>query len=273
MAAKAAEHVNNAFGGQNWREMGRSATTQDWFHILALAPDWLESEMRFTSGLLHGVGLGAGRFSPDEGKNFSQRQVATMAVSMWGIARVLNLLTSGDAHYENPFGLVTKDKDGRDIVFSMRTIPTDILHAASDPMGFLTGRTSPVLRTAREFITGRNEYDQKLTDAQKYVDLQISQFVRLGVFGRWDKPYKTMTRDYEARTLEAFYGFLQKGFVYRGLKPVYWCIHDRTTLAEAEVEYEQHTSPSVYVRYSKINEAGAPHLASEMWGISAANLI
>jgi isoleucyl-tRNA synthetase len=86
--------------------------------------------------------------------------------------------------------------------------------------------------------------------AQKYVDLQISQFVRLGVFGRWDKPYMTMTRDYEARTLEAFYGFLEKGFVYRGLKPVYWCIHDRTTLAEAEVEYEQHTSPSIYVRYA-----------------------
>ena len=91
--------------------------------------------------------------------------------------------------------------------------------------------------------------------AQKYVDLQISQFVRLGVFGRWDKPYKTMARDYEARTLEAFYGFLQKGFVYRGLKPVYWCIHDRTTLAEAEVEYEQHTSPSVYVRYKLTSDA------------------
>jgi isoleucyl-tRNA synthetase len=58
-----------------------------------------------------------------------------------------------------------------------------------------------------------------------------------------------MARDYEARTLEAFYGFLEKGFVYRGLKPVYWCIHDRTALAEAEVEYEMHTSPSVYVRY------------------------
>jgi isoleucyl-tRNA synthetase len=85
--------------------------------------------------------------------------------------------------------------------------------------------------------------------AQKYVDLQTSQLVRLGCFGRWDKPYKTMARDYEARTLEAFYGFLEKGFVYRGLKPVYWCIHDRTALAEAEVEYEMHTSPSVYVRY------------------------
>jgi isoleucyl-tRNA synthetase len=85
--------------------------------------------------------------------------------------------------------------------------------------------------------------------AQKYVDLQTTQFERIGVFGRWDTPYKTMARDYEARTLEAFYGFLEKGFVYRGLKPVYWCTHDRTALAEAEVEYEMHTSPSIYVRY------------------------
>src|ERR1017187_5230942 len=93
--------------------------------------------------------------------------------------------------------------------------------------------------------------------AQKYVDLQTSQFVRIGVFGRWDNPYKTMSRDYEARTLEAFYGFLEKGFVYRGLKPVYSWIHDRTALAEAEVEYEMHTSPSVYVRYRLTSEAAA----------------
>ncbi|MGA2849525.1 MAG: isoleucine--tRNA ligase [Terracidiphilus sp.] len=97
--------------------------------------------------------------------------------------------------------------------------------------------------------------------AQKYVDLQTSQLLRLGVFGRWDKPYKTMDRDYEARTLEAFYGFLEKGFVYRGLKPVYWCIHDRTTLAEAEVEYENHTSPSVYVRYKLTSDPEAIHPA------------
>ena len=85
--------------------------------------------------------------------------------------------------------------------------------------------------------------------AQKYIDLQTSQFERIACIGRWDAPYKTMSRDYEARTLEAFYGFLEKGFVYRGLKPVYWCIHDHTALAEAEVEYAMHTSPSVYVRY------------------------
>ena len=101
--------------------------------------------------------------------------------------------------------------------------------------------------------------------AQKYVDLQTEQFERIGCFGRWDKPYLTMSRDYEARTLEAFYGFLEKGFVYRGLKPVYWCIHDRTALAEAEVEYEMHTSPSVYVRYRLTSDpaAIAPALAGK----------
>ncbi len=96
---------------------------------------------------------------------------------------------------------------------------------------------------ADEFLRHCREY------AQKYIDLQTSQFVRLGVFGRWDMPYTTMSRDYEARTLETFYRFLEGGFVYRGLKPVYWCIHDRTALADAEIEYEQHSSPSIYVRY------------------------
>ena len=93
--------------------------------------------------------------------------------------------------------------------------------------------------------------------AQKYVDLQTEQFERIGCFGRWETPYKTMARSYEARTLEAFYGFLEKGFVYRGLKPVYWCIHDRTALAEAEVEYANHTSPSVYVRYRLTSDPAA----------------
>jgi isoleucyl-tRNA synthetase len=99
--------------------------------------------------------------------------------------------------------------------------------------------------------------------AQKYVDLQTSQFERIGCFGRWQRPYKTMSRDYEAHTLEAFYGFLEKGFIYRGLKPVYWCIHDRTALAEAEVEYANHTSPSIYVRYRLTSDpaAIAPALA------------
>src|SRR5271170_5027373 len=85
--------------------------------------------------------------------------------------------------------------------------------------------------------------------AQKYLDLQREQFIRLGCFGRWFEPYSTMDPVYEARIAETFFHFFENGFVYKGLKPVSWCIHDRTALAEAEVEYEQHTSPSVYVRY------------------------
>jgi isoleucyl-tRNA synthetase len=85
--------------------------------------------------------------------------------------------------------------------------------------------------------------------AQKFVNLQRSQFERLGIFGRWNDPYLTMSFQYEARIVETFYDFLEQGFVYKGLKPVFWCIHDQTALAEAEVEYEMHTSPSVYVRY------------------------
>src|ERR1700742_1882494 len=91
--------------------------------------------------------------------------------------------------------------------------------------------------------------------AQKYIDLQRTQFERIGVLGRWQNPYTTMSNQYEATTLKAFYELFERGFVYRGLKPVYWCIHDRTALAEAEVEYEMHTSPSIYVRYALTSKA------------------
>ncbi|MFL6301054.1 MAG: isoleucine--tRNA ligase [Terriglobales bacterium] len=86
--------------------------------------------------------------------------------------------------------------------------------------------------------------------AEKYVDLQREQFRRLGVLGRWDDPYLTMSAQYESVIAQTFFQFLEKEFVYKGLKPVYWCIHDRTALAEAEVEYENHTSPSVWVKYA-----------------------
>jgi isoleucyl-tRNA synthetase len=85
--------------------------------------------------------------------------------------------------------------------------------------------------------------------AQKYLDLQREQFKRIGVFGRWDNPYSTMTPQYESVVLATFYDFLEKNFVYKGLRSVFWCIHDRTALAEAEVEYEEHTSPTVWVKY------------------------
>ncbi len=86
--------------------------------------------------------------------------------------------------------------------------------------------------------------------AQKYVDLQRKDFIRLGVFGRWKDPYLTMSAQYEAVIAQAFVDFLDQGYVYKGLKPVNWCIHDRTALAEAETEYENHTSPSIWVKFA-----------------------
>jgi isoleucyl-tRNA synthetase len=85
--------------------------------------------------------------------------------------------------------------------------------------------------------------------AQKYLDIQSDQFQRIGVFGQFDHPYSTMSREYESVIARVFFDFWENGFVYKGLRPVYWCIFDRTALAEAEVEYEQHTSPSVWVKY------------------------
>jgi isoleucyl-tRNA synthetase len=92
--------------------------------------------------------------------------------------------------------------------------------------------------------------------AEKYLDLQRGQFKRIGVFGQWDRPYMTMVPDYEAAILEVFFAFFEKGMVYKGLKPVYWCIHDQTALAEAEVEYENHTSPSIWVKYPVTSDPG-----------------
>jgi isoleucyl-tRNA synthetase len=86
--------------------------------------------------------------------------------------------------------------------------------------------------------------------AEKYVELQRKDFIRLGILGRWNDPYLTMSPAYEAVIAGAFVDFLHQGYVYQGLKPVNWCIHDRTALAEAEVEYENHTSPSIWVRFA-----------------------
>ncbi len=78
---------------------------------------------------------------------------------------------------------------------------------------------------------------------------QTRDFKRLGILGDWDNPYLTMSNHYEAETARMFARFVERGYVYKGLRPVYWCIHDQTALAEAEVEYHQHNSPSVYVKF------------------------
>ncbi len=90
--------------------------------------------------------------------------------------------------------------------------------------------------------------------AQRFVDFQRAEFKRLGVLARWDEPYLTMSFDYEAQTVRELAAFARRGALVRGKKPVYWCVRDRTALAEAEVEYEDHSSPSIYVAFPLLSE-------------------
>src|SRR2546428_700548 len=85
--------------------------------------------------------------------------------------------------------------------------------------------------------------------ALRFIDIQRSEFKRLGVFGDWDNPYVTMDPAYEAVIAREFGRFVGRGLVYKGLKPVHWCMHCRTALAQAEVEYEDQRTPSVWVKF------------------------
>jgi isoleucyl-tRNA synthetase len=92
--------------------------------------------------------------------------------------------------------------------------------------------------------------------ADKFLNIQRDQFKRLGILGRWDQPYSTMTPQYESVIVRQLFDFMENGAVYKGLRPVYWCIHDQTALAEAEIEYANHTSPSVWVKYALTSDPG-----------------
>jgi isoleucyl-tRNA synthetase len=85
--------------------------------------------------------------------------------------------------------------------------------------------------------------------AEKFLALQREDFKRLGIFGEWENPYMTMDPKYQATIVRVFGEFVEEGSIYKGSRPVHWCIRDQTALAEAEVEYEDHTSPSVYVKF------------------------
>jgi isoleucyl-tRNA synthetase len=90
--------------------------------------------------------------------------------------------------------------------------------------------------------------------ARKFIDLQRTQFKRLGVLGDWANPYLTLNKEYEADELRLFADIVAQGFVYRGKKPVYWSIPCRTALAEAEVEYADHVSQSVFVKFPVVGQ-------------------
>jgi isoleucyl-tRNA synthetase len=117
----------------------------------------------------------------------------------------------------------------------------------------LGGKTSKV--SAAEFRAKCREF------AARFVEAHKREFRRLGIFGSWDAPYLTMDPGQEASIAGAFIDFLEKDYVYRGLKPVYWCIYDRTALAEAEVEYEDHVSPSIWIKFPLASAIGSIQLS------------
>ena len=105
--------------------------------------------------------------------------------------------------------------------------------------------------------------------AEKYVDIQRDEFKRLGVMGEWNNPYLTMSYDYESTTARECFKFATDGSLYKSKKPVYWCCSCQTALAEAEVEYSDDTSPSIFVKFLLKEDLGAlyPELAGKQVAI------
>jgi isoleucyl-tRNA synthetase len=103
--------------------------------------------------------------------------------------------------------------------------------------------------------------------ALRFIDIQREEFSRLGVFGDWKNPYLTMAPTYQAVIVQEFGRFVGRGIVYKGLKPVHWCMHCKTALAQAEVEYEEMTSPSVWVKFPL--KSVPPSLAQHLNGRQA----
>ena len=101
-----------------------------------------------------------------------------------------------------------------------------------------------------EFRTACHNY------AQKYIDIQMAGFKRMGVIGDWEHPYKTMDPGFEAEEVKVFGAMYQKGYIYKGLKPVYWCPKDETALAEAEIEYQDDPVTTVYVKFPMHDDLG-----------------
>src|SRR4051812_81272 len=163
--------------------------------------------------------------------------------------------TSGDAHIGTALNKILKD-----IIIKYKTlrglrapyVPGWDCHGL--PIEFkVTQDMRKAGDTASDAATIRKACEAY---AWKYINIQREQFKRLGVLGDWDNPYLTLRKEYEADELRLFADIVGQGFVYRGKKPVYWSIPCRTALAEAEVEYKDHVSQSVYVKFPLVSHPG-----------------
>jgi len=162
---------------------------------------------------------------------------------------------NGDVHIGNALNKILKDiiiKYKALRGFDAPYIPGWDCHGL--PIEFkVTQEMRKATDTASDAVTIRKACEAY---ALKYVDIQRTQFKRLGILGDWDHPYLTLDKQYEADELRLFADIVAQGMVYRGKKPVYWSIPCRTALAEAEVEYKEHVSQSIYVKFPVLGHTG-----------------
>lgn len=153
----AGELANQRFGGLNYTAMGRSTAVRDIMRLTLLAPDWMESNLRDAASTLGPFG------------KISRQDVARIALANFAVAQTMNYLTTGKMHLDQPFGVVSKD--GKK-VYTVRTMPADIMHALMDPRDYAANRLNPVLsRTAVEAITGRDKQGHIRDLGQQITDL------------------------------------------------------------------------------------------------------
>lgn len=161
---------------------------------------------------------------------------------------------NGNIHIGTALNKILKD-------FVIRTYSMDGYLAPYVP-GWDTHGLPIELRAIKDLGVDRDkvtqlELRQKCREyALKYVDVQREEFKRLGVWGDWENPYLTLSPEFEAKQIEIFGKMASKGFIYKALKPVYWCMDCETALAEAEIEYSDNRSPSIYVRFAVTDGKG-----------------
>jgi hypothetical protein len=149
--------VDAAFGGLNYKMLGVSMNSRDALRLVMLAPDFTGSQLLF------------GKYGLEPGGSVVQQSFAKIALYNFAVARVLNLMVSGQPHLEHPFSVVSPDEKK---LYSIRTMPQDIAHALTDPRGFISNRLNPITgRTGLEWLTGRDSQGKAVTAQKEMLDL------------------------------------------------------------------------------------------------------
>jgi isoleucyl-tRNA synthetase len=198
----------------------------------------------------------------DEAKLYEKIQASRAAAPLW-VLHDGPPYSNGHIHYGHILNKILKDtviKSRTMAGFRTPYVPGWDTHGL--PIELAVERE---LKGKRDGMTPAQIREACRAYALKFVDIQRTEFKRLGVLGDWDHPYLTLDASYEAAIARALAKFTRDGYLYRKDKPVSWCPVDRTALAEAEIEYHDHTSPSVYVRFPLVDGYDGKPAALVIW--------